>query len=279
MKYQLLDTGNCRKLELIGKYRLIRPALNAFWSPTLPKSEWDKAVGTFTRDSSGGGSWDWRQKLPESWIAEWGGFKLNIKATNFGHLGFFAEQHNNWDWFREIIPQIKGEVKTLNLFAYSGVGSMAMAEAGAKVTHLDAARGMNEWGRENQSINDNVPDTIRWIADDVQKFVAREIRRGNKYNGIALDPPTFGRGSRGQVWKIEQNLVDLLKSCCELRDNSKDFFIVLSCHSPGYSPMVLERMLVDVFGNGETSCCEMTVPESTGKMHSAGNSARLLIRK
>ncbi len=156
---------------------------------------------------------------------------------------------------------------------------MAMAEAGAKVTHLDAARGMNDWGRENQNINDKVPDTIRWIADDVQKFVAREIRRGNKYSGIALDPPTFGRGSKGQVWKIEQNLIDLLKSCRELKDNSKDFFIVLSCHSPGYSPMVLERMLVDVFGKGETSSCEMTVPVSTGKMHTAGNSARLLIKK
>lgn len=279
MKYQLIDTGNRQKLEQIGKYRLVRPALNAFWEPALPQSEWDKALGIFTRDSSGGGSWEWRQKLSEAWIAEWGGFKLNIKATNFGHLGFFAEQHENWDWFRKIIPQIKGEVSTLNLFAYSGVGSMAMAEAGAQVTHLDAARGMNDWGRENQNINDKVPDTIRWIADDVQKFVAREIRRGNKYNGIALDPPTFGRGSKGQVWKIEQNLIDLLKSCRELKDDSKDFFIVLSCHSPGYSPMVLERILLDVFGKGETSSGEMTIPESTGRFLPAGNSARLLIKK
>ena len=132
MKYQLLDTGNCQKLEQIGKYRLIRPTLNAFWKPALPQSEWNEAAGIFTRDASGGGSWDWRQKLPESWIAEWGGFKLNVKATSFGHIGFFAEQHSNWDWFRKVIPQIKGEVSTLNLFAYSGVGSMAMAQAGAK---------------------------------------------------------------------------------------------------------------------------------------------------
>ena len=147
------------------------------------------------------------------------------------------------------------------------------------MTHLDAARGMNEWGRENQLINDKVPDTIRWIADDVQKFVAREIRRGNKYNGIALDPPTFGRGSKGQVWKIEQSLVDLLKSCRELKDDSKDFFIVLSCHSPGYSPMVLEHILVDVFGKGETSSGEMTIPESTRRILPAGNLVRLLIKK
>ena len=278
MKYQLLDTGNRQKLEQIGKYRLIRPALNASWEPTLDKSEWDKALGIFTRDSSGGGSWNWREKLPESWIVEWGGFKLKVKATSFGHLGFFAEQHSNWDWFREKIPQIGGEVKTLNLFAYSGVASMAMAEAGAKVAHLDAARGMNDWGQENQSINDKVPDTIRWFADDVQKFVAREIRRDNKYNGIALDPPTFGRGSKGQVWKIEQHLGDLLKACRQLKDDSKPFFVVLSCHSPGYSPMVLERMLLDTFGKGESHCGEMTIPESTSKLLPAGNFAKLWIK-
>ena len=279
MKYQLLDSGNCRKLEQIGSYRLIRPALNAFWEPALPKPEWNKAVGIFTRDASGGGSWEWRQKMPESWIAKWGGFKLNIKATNFGHLGFFAEQYSNWDWFRKVIPQIKGEVSTLNLFAYSGVGSMAMAEAGARVTHLDAARGMNDWGRENQNLNDNVPDSIRWITDDVQKFIAREIRRGSKYNGIALDPPTFGRGSKGQVWKIEQHLVELLQACRQLKDDSRAFFIVLSCHSTGYSPMVLERMLTDIFDGGEVSGGEMTIPESTGRLLPAGNYAALWIKK
>jgi 23S rRNA (cytosine1962-C5)-methyltransferase len=279
MKYQLLDTGNCRKLEQIGEYRLVRPALNAFWKPTLPKSEWDKAAGIFTRDSRGGGSWEWRRKLPESWIVEWGAFKLIVKPTNFGHLGFFAEQYENWNWFREIIPQLGTEVSALNLFAYSGVGSLAMAEAGAKVTHLDAARGMNDWGRENQRLNEQVPDSIRWITDDVQKFVAREIRRGSKYNAIALDPPTFGRGSKGQVWKIEQHLGELLENCRELKDDSKTFLIVLSCHSPGYSPLVLERMLVDVFGKGETLGGEMTIPEASGKVLPAGNFARLLIKK
>lgn len=279
MKYQLLDSGNRRKLEQIGKYRLIRPALNAFWEPALPQTEWDEAAGIFTRDTSGGGTWEWRRKLPGTWIAEWGGFELNIKATSFGHLGFFAEQYRNWDWFRKLIPQIEGEVSALNLFAYSGVGSMAMAEAGARVTHLDAARGMNDWGRENQNINAKVPDSIRWIADDVQKFVAREVRRGNKYNAIALDPPTFGRGSKGQLWKIEQHLVDLLKNCRHLKDDSRSFFIALSCHSPGYSPMVLERMLVDIFGKGEISSGEMTIPESSGRLLPAGNSARLWIKK
>lgn len=279
MKYQLLDTGDCRKLEQVGEYRLIRPALNAFWKPTLPASEWEEAAGIFTRDSGGGGAWEWRRRLPASWLVEWGGFKLSVKPTNFGHLGFFAEQYENWNWFRKIIPEIGGEVNALNLFAYSGVGSLAMAEAGARVTHLDAARGMNDWGRENQRLNAQVPDAIRWITDDAQKFVARELRRGSKYNAIMLDPPTFGRGAKGQVWKIEPQLGELLENCRELKADSGAFFIVLSCHSPGYSPLVLERMLRDVFGEGEVVSGEMTIPEATGKMLPAGNFARLLIRK
>ncbi|QSH41703.1 class I SAM-dependent methyltransferase [Lentisphaerota bacterium ZTH] len=274
MEYRLLDTGNCRKLEQAGKYRLIRPALNAFWTPTLKQAEWDQADGVFERNSSGGGNWEWKNKVPDSWLIRWGGFDLTVKPTNFGHLGFFAEQYANWEWFRKVIPMITGEVKTLNLFAYSGVGSMAMAEAGARVTHLDAARGMIEWGRDNQRINACVPDTIRWIADDVQKFVRREIKRGNKYNGIALDPPTFGRGSKGQLWKIEQHLGQLLLDCRKLKDDSKPFFIVLSCHSPGFSPLVLERMVRDVFGNGESYTGEMTVPEGEQRCLPAGNFVR-----
>jgi 23S rRNA (cytosine1962-C5)-methyltransferase len=277
MEYRLLDSGNMQKLEQVGEYRLIRPALNAFWSPTLPQAEWNKAVGTFTRNSSGGGSWDWQKRLPESWLVEWGGFKLIAKPTNFGHLGFFAEQYNNWDWFRKVIPQIPGQVNTLNLFAYSGVGSMAMAEGGATVTHLDAAKGMIEWGCQNQKINSNVPDKIRWIVDDVQKFVSREIRRGNKYSGIALDPPTFGRGSKGQVWKIEQHLQPLLQSCRELIDDSRTFFVALSCHSPGFSPIVLERLACEVFGDGEIESGEMTIPEETGRLLPAGIFVRLKV--
>ncbi|MCP3964992.1 MAG: hypothetical protein GY750_10680 [Lentisphaerae bacterium] len=274
MKYALLDTGNCRKLEQVGKYRLIRPALNAFWSPSLPQKEWDRADGVFERDSTGGGKWKWSCNVPESWLVQWGDFELNVKPTNFGHLGFFAEQYTNWEWFRKVIPIIPGKARMLNLFAYSGVGSMAMAEAGAQVTHLDAARGMIDWGKSNQQINDKVPDTIRWIADDVQKFIRREIKRGNKYNGIALDPPTFGRGSKGELWKIEQHLGQLLQDCRTLKDDSKPFFIVLSCHSPGFSPLVLERMVCDVFGKGESYLGEMKVPE--GKKHSlpAGNFVR-----
>ncbi len=276
MKYQLLDSGNLQKLEQVGKYRLIRPALNAFWKPELSQKEWEKADAVFTRDSSGGGRWNFRRPLPEFWIAEWGGFSLKMKPTNFGHLGFFAEQFRNWDYFRE---RLKSGQRALNLFAYSGIGSMAMAENGASVCHLDAARGMIEWGQENLKLNPQVPNNIRWIADDVNKFTQREVRRESRYNLIALDPPTFGRGSSGQLWKIEEDLPKLLARCHELRDKSQPFTIILSCHSPGFSVLVLERLLMQEFGSkGEFVSGEMTIPESTGRELPAGYSVRYTIQ-
>ncbi len=276
MKYILLDSGDKKKLEQVGDFRLVRPALNAFWKPSLPDQEWKKALGVYERNSSGSGQWTWQNGgVPESWIAEWGGFKLTVKPTNFGHLGFFAEQYDNWQWIKKTIASYKDTPKTLNLFAYSGIGSMAMAEAGAEVCHLDASKGMIDWGRQNLSMNPQVPDRIRWIADDVLKFIAREIRRGSKYNGIALDPPSFGRGPQGQVWKMEDQISELLESCKTLIDASRPFFIVLSCHSPGFSPLVLGRILSDVFGaDGLAESGEMTVPENGGRLLPAGIFAR-----
>jgi len=212
-KYQLLDSGNLRKLEQVGKYRLIRPALNAFWKPSLPEKEWKSADAEFIRDSSGHGSWRNRERLPEQWTVILGEMEIRIKPTSFGHLGFFAEQFRNWQYFRD---NCRG-MDALNLFAYSGLGSLAMAAGGAKVCHLDAARGMIEWGKENLALNPEIPGNIRWIVDDVNKFIARELRRGSQYDLIALDPPTFGRGASGQLWKIESDLPKLLDNCLALR--------------------------------------------------------------
>jgi 23S rRNA (cytosine1962-C5)-methyltransferase len=277
MLYSLLDSGNKKKLELVGPYRLVRPALNAFWKPLLSISEWDKADGTYERNSSGGGNWSWPHgKLPESWQIGWGGFNLIVKPTEFGHLGFFAEQYQNWSWMQKQITSLPSPAKALNLFAYSGVGSMAMASAGAEVTHLDAAKGMNEWGQQNLKLNPSITGNIRWITDDVLKFIAREIRRGNFYNAIALDPPSFGRGPQGQVWKIEEQIFPLLSSCRQLLSTESPFFIVLSCHSSGFSPVVLGRILAQVFGIGkfEVETGEMTIPDSHGVLP-AGIYARL----
>ncbi len=278
-QYQLLDSGNLLKLEQAGPYRLVRPALNAFWKPTLPQLEWDRADGVFHRDSSGGGRWEWRSKVPESWDLEWGNFTLLAKPTSFGHLGFFAEQYRNWAFFEEWLGARPG-ADALNLFAYSGVGSMAMARGGAKVCHLDAARGMIEWGRINQEKNSDVPDTIRWIVDDVVKFCRREIRRESRYQLIALDPPTFGRGSSGQLWKVESDIGELLDLCRQLIDPARDFCVELSSHSPGFTPVVLERLLRQAFGDqGIVTASEMTIPERSGKVLPAGISCRFLSEK
>ena len=266
-QYRLLDSGNFAKLEQVGPYRLVRPALNAAWTPSLGAEEWRSADATFTRNSSGGGKWSYRNALPAEWTAEYGGLKMLVKPTNFGHLGFFAEQFANWERFQKFSGAYP---EALNLFAYSGLGSLALARGGARVCHLDAARGMIEWGKANQSLNPAIPAAVRWIVDDVTKFARREVRRGMKYNLIALDPPSFGRGSSGQVWKIENDLPKLLELCRELRDPARPFELVLSCHSPGFSCLVLERIVAQVFGRGEFESGEMFIPESTGRQLPAG---------
>ena len=266
-KYELLDSGNFCKLEQVGRYRLVRPALNAAWAPELEKSEWDAADAVFTRNSSGGGKWSYNNPLPPEWTAEYGGLKMLVKPTGFGHLGFFAEQFANWERFQRFDGKCK---EALNLFAYSGLGSLALAKGGARVCHLDAARGMIEWGKANLELNPDIPPKVRWIVDDVMKFVRREVRRGAKYDLVALDPPSFGRGSSGQVWKIEDDLPKLLSLCCELRDAERPFELVLSCHSPGFSCLVLERLVQQIFGKGDFESGEMFIPESTGRKLPAG---------
>ena len=267
--YKLLDTGNQEKLEQVGPYRLIRPALNAYWKPSLPSSEWKKADGHYFRSSKGGGNWDWKNTLPESWNITYGGLNLISKPTDFGHLGFFPEQIRNWTWLTDYLKE-QGNINTLNLFAYSGGSTLAMAKGGAKVCHLDAAKGMVDWARENWQINKDIPDNVRWIADDVNKFVQKEIRRKNTYQGIVLDPPSFGRGSKGQVWKIEQHLIPLLYDCKKLMGQEPKF-IILSMHSNGYSPISLERILGNIFPkSGSTSSGEMLIAEENGTSLPAG---------
>ena len=257
-EYRLLDSGNLMKLEEVGPYRLVRPALNAVWPPSLPETEWRRADAVFTRDAGGSGKWSCRNPLPAEWCARWGGLVMRIKPTAFGHLGFFAEQFRNWEFFRGLKYD-----SALNLFAYSGLGSLAMAENGARVCHLDAARGMVEWAKENLALNPHIPRNIRWIVDDVGKFIRREERRGSKYQLIALDPPSFGRGSSGQLWKIEDDLMDLLQRCFALRDPDAPFTLVLSCHSPGFSCRVLERCAAAVFGpKCSMESFEMSIPEA-----------------
>lgn len=277
LPYRLLDSGNCRKLEQAGPYRIIRPALNAFWKPTLPQKEWDNIDAEFHRESTGGGVWNWKRKHDEEWKIKWGGLTLLSRPTNFGHLGFFAEQAGNWDWLRNCVKQIPGAPKTLNLFAYSGGATLAMAEAGAEATHLDSSKGIIEWAKRNQALNPATANRVRWICDDAMKFAAREQRRGAKYNGIVLDPPSFGRGAQGQVWKIESGLEKLLLDCRAILDLSKPHFLLLSCHSPGFSPVSLARCLAAVFPEDAEYIQpkEMLIPDGNGQFLPAGICAAL----
>lgn len=280
MSYQLLDSGDFAKLEQFGDFRLVRPALNAVWAPRLQRREW-AAAGVFTRDSSGGGSWSWRvDSPPESWSVAWEGMNFKIKPTHFGHLGVFPEQFQNWRWLENAIasPHFSSKPNILNLFAYSGLGSLKMAAAGAEVCHVDAAKGMIAWGRENLTMNPNVPNRIRWIVDDVMKFVNREIRRGRTYHGVVLDPPSFGRGPRGQVWKLEDHLLTLLRACRNLLEPKGSNFVLLSCHSPGFTPVTLARALLETFDvpDSNVESGEMVIPEPANRFLPAGCFARFL---
>ncbi len=261
--YQLLDSGNFEKLEQVGRYRLIRPSPQAIWQPRRPKL-WRTADAHYRRSSSGGGSWTFKRKLPDHWHIQYGGLTLKIKLTNFGHLGIFAEQAENWDWIRAQIARAPQKpVRVLNTFAYTGGSSLAAAQAGAEVVHLDAARGIVSWARENAALSALDDRPIRWIVDDVSKFVAREIRRGNRYDGIILDPPSFGRGKKGEVWKFEDDLPKLLAMCRQILSPNPRF-VLLSAHTPGFTPLALENLLADMmrgFG-GNLSSMEMTIPET-----------------
>ena len=234
--YALIDSGEGRKLERFGRYLLSRPAGQALWRPQQPDSVWKKADASFTRE----GQFNWqKEELPAEWDITVEGIRFHLKPTDFGHLGIFPEQRPLWRWIRE---QSHADLNILNLFAYSGGATLAAAQGGAKVCHLDASKGMVSWARDNAKLNKLDKAPIRWIIEDVNKFLVREIRRGMRYDGIILDPPSFGRGAKGEVFKIESQLVQLLDNCRELL-MPKPKYLVLSCHTLGLTPMGLENLL------------------------------------
>ncbi len=238
--YALLDSGHGRKLERFGPYILVRPASQAIWTPQLPENAWKRAHAVFSRDEDN--RWHNRNALPETWDITVSGITFRLKPTDFGHLGIFPEQYSAWDWIQQTIRQTERQLNILNLFAYSGGSTLAAAQAGAHVCHLDASQGMVTWAGDNAKLNDLSEAPIRWIVDDATKFLARELRRGRRYDGIILDPPTFGRGNRGELFKIEEHLVPLLQSCRKLLTDSP-LFILLSCHTPGITPICLTHLL------------------------------------
>lgn len=238
--YRLLDSGDNSKLEIIGDYTIIRPSSGSFYSKTTPKL-WEDADAVYIKNDTGSGSWKFNTNIPEELRVQYEGMKFIIKLTPFGHLGIFPEQSVNWRLIREI-GKIDDSLEVMNLFAYSGLSTVACLQAGMSVCHLDSSKGMVDWARENCKLNQLENKPVRWIVEDVFKFVKREIKRGKKYNGFILDPPSFGRGSKGEVWKIEKDLPELIDLLMELCDYMPDF-VILSCHSTGFSPLTLERIL------------------------------------
>lgn len=249
--YQLLDSGHFQKLENVGGFRLVRPSPSAVWECDLDTKEWKTYDALFERHSDGDG--DWKIKNPdikEPWMIDVSGVKFKMKLTSFGHLGIFPEQRKNWLQLQEICAARKklkpdAPLKVLNMFAYTGGSTMFCAKGGAEVAHVDASKGSVNWARENAEASGLGKAPIRWLVDDVQEFVKREIRRGNKYQGIILDPPSYGRGPNKEVWDIEKHLMPFLRELEKLFADDL-CFILLSCHSPGYTPTALENQLRQV---------------------------------
>lgn len=280
--YELLDSGDTRKLERLGDYTIIRPAPQAIWSPRTPTAWRDNIDGEYERDSSGGGAWRFHNKVKREFDILYSKLSFRIKLTNFGHLGLFPEQAANWDWIRE---QIRGRLAAtnnrnlhvLNLFAYTGGSTLAASQAGAHVVHVDAAKGVVDWARRNAELSRLQDRPIRWLVDDALKFVRREARRNNRFQGIILDPPSFGRGPKGEVFKIEQDLLPLLEACREILAPDA-LFVLYSCHTPGFTPLVMQHQVEDMIGRlpGQIEAGEMTVDDPQGRSLPSGTYSRWL---
>ncbi len=247
--YELLDSGAFQKLERFGKVVLSRPCAQAVWRQTLPALDWQRATASFFRD--GGNQWRGRDRLPETWNIEVDGTRFLLSSTDFGHLGIFPEQRDQWQRIREVCQAFAKKhgrpARVLNLFAYSGGSTLAAARAGAEVCHVDASKGMVDWARKNATLNQLDDKPVRWIVDDVTKFLEREHRREKTYDLVILDPPSYGRGAKGEVFKIETDLPRLLNLISKLM-SPEPLGVLLSCHTPELTPISLHHLLLQQLG-------------------------------
>ena len=240
--YELIDTSSGERLERWGNVILIRPDPQIIWRTPKNNPLWKNANAIYHRASTGGGAWENLKKIPEIWTISYNGLLFNLKTMGFKHTGIFPEQAVNWDFIVSKIKSTERPLKVLNLFGYTGAATLFAAKAGATVCHVDASKGMVGWARENAIISSLAERPIRWIVDDCTKFVLREIRRGNKYDGIIMDPPSYGRGPDGEIWKFEDQIFSLLNLCAEiLSDNAE--FLILNSYTSGISPAVMDCIL------------------------------------
>lgn len=252
--YKVLDTSSGEKLEKWGKYTLVRPDPQVIWKTPKDHSGWKNNNAHYHRSDKGGGQWQFRD-LPEQWFINYGKLRFCLKPFGFKHTGLFPEQAVNWDWFSGLIKKANRPVKVLNLFAYTGGATVAAASAGASVTHVDASKGIVTWAKENARYSGLEDAPIRWLVDDCVKFVQREIRRGNKYDGIIMDPPSYGRGPGGEVWKIEDEIFNLVKLCNEILSDDPLFFLINS-YTTGLQPAVLTYILKTTIGKNHKGVIE-----------------------
>ena len=281
--YEVIDCSKGEKLERWGYYLLVRPDPQVIWDTPKKETGWHKMNGHYHRSSKGGGEWEFFQ-LPKEWTIQYSlpinkKLTFHLKPFSFKHTGLFPEQAANWNWFSQLIADAvsKGrQVKVLNLFAYTGGATLAAAAAGASVTHVDASKGMVTWAKEN-AISSGLKDVpIRWLVDDCVKFVEREIRRGNHYDAIIMDPPSYGRGPKGEIWKIEESVYPLIQLCSQILTDNPLFFLINS-YTTGLQPAVLSYMISTVLGtaNGTVTASEIGLPvSSNGLVLPCGASGR-----
>lgn len=275
--YAILDTSAEEKLEDWNGVKLIRPDPQIIWKTPKNEKLWDSADAHYFRSQSGGGNWEYKNSRPQkAWKLSYGGLTFKIKPTGFKHTGLFPEQAVNWDFMQDKIRNAGREISVLNLFAYTGGATLACAEAGASVCHVDASKGMVAWARENAQLSGLEDKPIRWLVDDCEKFVQREIRRGRKYDGIVMDPPSYGRGTGGEIWKLEDSIYDLVELCSQVLSDEPLFFL-LNSYTTGLSPAVmayiLDSVLVKKFG-GRVSSDEIGLPvKSSGMPLPCGSTA------
>lgn len=279
--YEVIDSSDGEKLERWGKYILVRPDPQVIWDTPKKEKGWKKKNAHYHRSSKGGGEWEFFD-LPKQWQIKYKDLTFQLQPFNFKHTGLFPEQAVNWEWFRNLINNRKKQnpdkpIKVLNLFAYTGGATISAAKAGAAVTHIDASKGMVTWAKENAVLSGLKDAPIRWIVDDCVKFVERERRRGNRYDGIIMDPPSYGRGPKGEIWKIEEKIYPFIQLCSEILSEDPLFFLVNS-YTTGLQPAVLSYMmgtvLVPEFG-GHVEAGEIGLPvTSNGLILPCGASGR-----
>ncbi len=274
--YELIDTSCGERLERWGDIILIRPDPQIIWNTKRENPLWKKAHAKYHRSNQGGGQWQVFKKIPDSWSLKYRDMVFNVKPMGFKHTGIFPEQAVNWDLASDIIKSSDRQLNVLNLFGYTGCATLACLNAGAKVCHVDASKGMVQWAKENAQSSGLSDKPVRWLVDDCMKFVAREQRRGNKYDGIIMDPPSYGRGPGGEVWKLEEQLYSFLELCSTILSDDARFFI-LNSYTTGLPPSVMEYMLSTIlvkrFG-GTVSSSEIGLPVSdTNLVLPCGNTA------